>query len=139
MYQTLDDLEKIQYLENEQNKSRKWIKRALLVLLLIILFFIVLIVYNLNIKKPNSSLSYSDHSEDSESYDKNIKLGDDNVYSRLFQLEPEVNDDKDIQSKNAEILSQLKDESFWEKKIDEKINELEGKNTTGRKFKILGY
>jgi hypothetical protein len=43
------------------------------------------------------------------------------VLSRLLQLESEKNDDKDIQSKNAEILSQLKDESFWKEKIEEVI------------------
>jgi len=44
------------------------------------------------------------------------------VFSRLLQLEPEENDDMDIQPKNSEILSQLKDESFWKKKIEETID-----------------
>jgi len=38
-----------------------------------------------------------------------------------LQLKPEENDYNDIQSKNAEILSQFKDESFWNKKIEESI------------------
>jgi hypothetical protein len=68
-----------------------------------------------------------------------INLGEDSVYSRLFQLPTEETNDKDIQSKNAEILSQIKDEAFWGKKIEEKLDELEGNSTAEINYKILGY
>jgi hypothetical protein len=51
----------------------------------------------------------------------NISLEEDNLYSRVFQLSTEKIDDNDIQSKNEEILAQLKDEAFWRKKIEETV------------------
>lgn len=138
MYQTLEDLEKNQYLENEQNKPRKWIKWALLVLLLIVWFFIVLIIYNLNIKESNSSLSYSDSSEDSNPSDKNIKLDEDSLFSRILQLEPEENN-PDYFDSNEKILEQLNDESFWDKKIEETIDKEIAQYSKRWEVEILWY
>ena len=132
MYQTLDDLEKAtQVYQTEENKSRRWVKWTFIVLWLVVSFLIVLIVYNLKIKE-NPSLKW-------QPLGNKINLGEDSVYSRLFQLPTEETNDKDIQSKNAEILSQIKDEAFWGKKIEEKLDELEGNSTAEINYKILGY
>lgn len=134
MYQTLNDLEKnILDYQTEENKPRKWVKWTFLVLWLVVLFLIVLIVYNLKIK-DNPSLLW-------QSLGNKINLGEDSVYSRVFQLSTKESEDNEIQSKNAEILSQLKDEAFWEKKIEEivkkkieRIHEFDSNN-----FEVVWY
>ncbi len=116
MYQTLDDLANIQVTQTEPSKSRGWIKWFLIGLWLIILVFIVLFIFNWkNKEKELLPIWFSDSSSE------NVNLGDGNLFSRLLQLEPEENDDKDIQSKNAEILSQIKDTQFWSWVIEDKI------------------
>ena len=114
MYQTLDDLEKAtQIYQTEENKSRRWVKWTFLVLWLVVSFLIVLIVYNLKTKE-NPSLLWQPLGD-------KINLEEDNVYSRVFQLPTEEIDNNEIQSKNAGILAQLKDEAFWRKKIEETV------------------
>ncbi len=116
MYQTLDDLANIQDTQTEPSKSRGWIKWFLIGLWLIILVFIVLFIFNWkNKEKELLPIWFSDSSSE------NVNLGDGNLFSRLLQLEPEENDDKDIKSKNAEILSQIKDPQFWSWVIEDKI------------------
>lgn len=116
MYQTLDDLEKAtQVYQTEENKSRRWVKWTFIVLWLVVSFLIVLIVYNLKIKE-NPSLKW-------QPLGNKINLGEDSVYSRLFQLPTEESNDKDIQSKNAEILSQIKNPQFWSWVIEDEIKD----------------
>lgn len=118
MYQTLDDLANIQDAQKELSKSKGWIKCFLVGLWLIVLVIVVLFIYNWNNEENNPSLSEESIDLD---LDGNVGLENGNVLSQLLQLDPEENDDSDIQSKNAEILSQLKDESFWKEKIEEGI------------------
>ena len=133
MYQTLDDLEKTtQVYQTEENKSRRWVKWTFLALWLVISFLIVLIVYNLKIKENHSLLWQHLWDE--------INPGEDNVYSQLFQLPTEETDDNETQSKNAEILAQLWDESFWNKKIEESIEkEFDSEWKTKWNINIIWY
>lgn len=135
MYQTLDDLGKIQNSQNKLNRVKRWVIRILILIWFIVCSFVILNAYNWK-NKEKLSLQWLSYYPSSGN---NAVLTDGNLFSWIFQLEP-GDASEDTQSENMEILSQLKDESFWNKKIEESIEkEFDSERRTKWNIKIIWY
>ena len=115
-------------LQKKPNKIKKW------VIWIISILWILLILAIISNYLKSWELYHSNSSD-------NAKLNENNLYSWILQSEDEEADTEDekqdTQELNAKILEQLKDESYWEKKIQEAIDDsFDSKYTLNKKWNI---